>query len=127
MILLHFWVHQYPVTDAMKEAEVDKRTAVDAYQWLREICSSSLLRRPQIVLGGPGVIIHSVPSQTEGKHTCDNKTLGTTVLSFTPEQPGPSYSTRDLGVWDGRHLNIPSIRLHGGSSAARCSHSTTYY
>ena len=48
MILLHLWVHQYPVTEAMQEAEVDRRTA---YQWLWEICSSSLMRG-QIVLGG---------------------------------------------------------------------------
>ena len=50
MFLLHFWIHQYPVTDAMQEAEVDKRTAIDAYQWLREA--------PQIMLGGPGVEVH---------------------------------------------------------------------
>ena len=58
MLLLHFWVHQYPVTDAMQEAEVDRRTAIDAYQWLREICSFSLIQAPQIVLGGPGVVVH---------------------------------------------------------------------
>ena len=58
MIILHFWVHQYPVTDVMLEADVDKHTAIDAYQWFREICSSSLLLGPQIVLGGPGVVVH---------------------------------------------------------------------
>ena len=52
-----FWVHQYPITDAMQEAEVDRLTAIDVYQWLREICSSSLIYRPQIVLGGPGVVV----------------------------------------------------------------------
>ena len=44
-----------PVTDA---TEVDKRTAIDAYQWLREI-STALLWTPQIVLGGPGVVVHN--------------------------------------------------------------------
>ena len=66
MIMLHFWVHEYPVTCAMREAVVDKRTAIDVYQWLREICSSRLLQSPQIVLGGPGVVIHideSLPAQ----------------------------------------------------------------
>ena len=34
MILLHYWVRQYPVTDAAEEAEVTKHTAIDVYQWL---------------------------------------------------------------------------------------------
>ena len=55
MILLHFWVHHYPV---MQETEVGKHTAIDVYQWLCEVCSSSLIRGPQIVLGGPGTVIH---------------------------------------------------------------------
>ena len=32
MLLLHFWVRQCPVTDAMKDAEVDKHTAIDVFQ-----------------------------------------------------------------------------------------------
>ena len=31
MLLLHFWVYQYLVTDAMQEAEVDRQTAIDVY------------------------------------------------------------------------------------------------
>ena len=31
MILLHYWVRQYPVTDAAEEAEVTKHTAIDVY------------------------------------------------------------------------------------------------
>ena len=57
-LLLHYWVRQTPVTDAMQDAEVDKHTAVDAYQWFREIYSSALLRAPQIILGGPGIVVH---------------------------------------------------------------------
>ena len=57
MILIHYWVQQYPVTAAAQDAGVDKCTAIDAYQWLREICSSSLLRAPQIILGGQGVVV----------------------------------------------------------------------
>ena len=33
LILLYFWVREYPVTDAMEEAEVNKGTAIDIYQW----------------------------------------------------------------------------------------------
>ena len=58
LLLLHYWVRETPVTQAMEDAEVDKRTAVDGYQWFREICSSALVRAPQIVLGGRGVVVH---------------------------------------------------------------------
>ena len=40
----------------MEEADVDRRTAIDIYQWLREVCSTKLLSSP-IVLGGPGVVV----------------------------------------------------------------------
>ena len=44
------------MTDAMEQAEVDTRTAVDVYQWLREVCTTKLLQTP-IILGGPGIIV----------------------------------------------------------------------
>ena len=44
------------MTDAMEEAEVDSRIAVDVFQWLREVCTTTLLRT-RIILGGPGVIV----------------------------------------------------------------------
>jgi hypothetical protein len=58
LLLLHYWVRETPVTQAMEDAEVDKRTAVDSYQWFREICSSALLRAPQIILGSHGIVVH---------------------------------------------------------------------
>ena len=33
-----------PVTDAVQEAEVDKGTAIDVYQWFREVCPTKLLQ-----------------------------------------------------------------------------------
>ena len=49
-ILLHFW-------GCNAGREVDRGTAIDVYQWPREICSSSLIHKPQIVLGGPGIVV----------------------------------------------------------------------
>jgi len=40
----------------MEEADVDRHTAIDIYQWLREVCSTKLLSNP-IILGGPGVVV----------------------------------------------------------------------
>ena len=56
LLIMYLWARQYPVTDAMGEAVVDKRTAIDIYQWLREVCTTKLLSSP-IILGGAGVVV----------------------------------------------------------------------
>ena len=38
-----------------EEAEISSRVAIDIYQWLRVVCTAKLL---QIILGGPGVVVH---------------------------------------------------------------------
>ena len=55
-MLLYLWAREYPVSDAREEALVTKKTAIDMYQWLREVCSTALLGTP-IKLGGPGVVL----------------------------------------------------------------------
>ena len=42
--------------DAAEEAKVNKDTAGAVYQWLREICSTALIRQ-RIELGGPGTVV----------------------------------------------------------------------
>jgi transposase-like protein len=56
LILIFWWSHEFPVTDAKNAAEVDVGTAVDVYRWLREVCSTKLLGMT-ITLGGPGVVV----------------------------------------------------------------------
>ena len=53
--LIHLWSISMPVTIACKEADVASKTAIDGYQWLREVCST----RHPIKLGGPGTIIQA--------------------------------------------------------------------
>ena len=55
VILMYWWAQNYSVTDAAHEAEVTEATACAVYQWLREVCTTSLLHTP-IRLGGPGTI-----------------------------------------------------------------------
>ena len=50
MVIIYWWVWQYPVSDAAEEASVGRDTAINVYQWLREVCSTRLL----IKLGGAG-------------------------------------------------------------------------
>ena len=56
MLLLHFWLQQFPVTTAALDADIHKSTAIDVYQWFREVCTTTLLNTP-IVLGGTGAIV----------------------------------------------------------------------
>ena len=56
LLALYWWVREYPVTDMMEEAAVDKGTAMDIYRWLREVWSAKLLATP-IQLGDRGVIV----------------------------------------------------------------------
>ena len=58
IVLIYWWVRQYPVTDAAQEAEVQEKSAVQAYQYLRDICSWRLLNiDAPLMLGGTGVIV----------------------------------------------------------------------
>ncbi len=56
LLLIQLWAWEFPVTSVVELVEVDKHTAVDTYQWLREVCSAKLLQTV-IVLGGPGVTV----------------------------------------------------------------------
>ena len=58
LVVLHWWCRQYPVTDAAEEAKVSKVTAIQCYQYLRDICSWRLLNRDApLLLGGSGHIV----------------------------------------------------------------------
>ena len=58
LVLFYWWAREYPVTDAAEEAEVEKKTAIQAYQYCRDICSWRLLHRDSpLLLGGPGVTV----------------------------------------------------------------------
>ena len=39
LILLQWWCRQYPVTDAAEEANVSWVSAIQAFQYIRDICS----------------------------------------------------------------------------------------
>ena len=58
LLLMHRWARQYPVTDAAVEVEVTEKTAIQVYQWLRDVCSYRLCSvDPPIKLGGQGVVV----------------------------------------------------------------------
>ena len=55
---MYWWIRQYPVSDAAQEAEVQEKTAIQVYQYLRDICSWHLTSMDApLLLGSPGVIV----------------------------------------------------------------------
>ena len=56
LILMYWWVREYAVGDASEEAKVTANSAVQVYQWMRDVCSTKLKQHP-IKLGGPGVVV----------------------------------------------------------------------
>ena len=56
MVLIYWWVCDYPVSDAAEEAHIGRDMAINVYQWLRDVCTTKLLSRP-IQLDGPGKVV----------------------------------------------------------------------
>ena len=56
LLIIYLWARDYPVIDAAQEVEITKTSAIDVFQWLREVCTTKLLQN-QIILGGPGTIV----------------------------------------------------------------------
>ena len=65
---MYWWIRQYPVSDAAQEAEV---TAIQVYQYLRDICSRRLTSMDvPLLLGGLGVIVQIDEVNTTLKIKC---------------------------------------------------------
>ena len=41
MVLMYWWAREYPVTDAAQEAKVEKNTAIQAYEYFRDILGAA--------------------------------------------------------------------------------------
>ena len=58
IVLIYWWAREYPIKDAAEEAEVDEKTAIQIYQYCRDICSWRLLNHDApLLLGGQGVVV----------------------------------------------------------------------
>ena len=54
--VIYLWSMSTPVTSACTQVGISRVTGVDIYNFLREVCSTALLRQP-VLLGGPGRIV----------------------------------------------------------------------
>ena len=58
LVIIFWWVRQYPVTKAAEEAKVSEPTGIQTYQYLRDICSWRLMTVDSpLLLGGQGVVV----------------------------------------------------------------------
>ena len=102
-LLIVWWARQYPVGVASAEAEVTETTACQVYEWLREVCSTTLLQTP-IILGGPGVIVQVDKSQFRHKPKVHwwlkwyNLISYINIISIAP--PWARATPGCLGVWN---------------------------
>ena len=126
LMIMYWWARQYPVTDAAEEAHVNSGAAVDAYQWLREVCSpgcwalmsnwvdkAPLSRSMKACFGtSPKYTLQCAYPQEILRYSLSLFSSTTTVSVMLPTQ---------CGYWDGGHLGAASVGLHGsGSSEERC-------
>ena len=56
MVLIYWWVCDYPVLDTAEGGSHGRGIAINVYQWLRDVCINMLLSMP-IQLGGPGKVV----------------------------------------------------------------------
>ena len=57
---MYWWICQYPVRNAAQQAEVQEKTAIQVYQYLRDIRSWHLMSMDAPLLqGSPGVIVQT--------------------------------------------------------------------
>ena len=78
VVLMYWWVRQYPVGDAAQEAEVQEKSAIQSYQYMRDICSWRLLNRDApLMLGGQGVVVQIDESlfRHKPKVSCSSTTI----------------------------------------------------
>ena len=55
---MFWWVRQYPVSKAVEEAKISEVSAIQSYQYLRDICSWRLTSlNSHLLLGGQRVVV----------------------------------------------------------------------
>ena len=91
-------------TDAAQEAKVEKNTAVQAYQYFRDICSWRLLNHDApLILGGPGVVVHIDESLFRHKpkvwYTCMTSVVSVIVNIFIMMSSRTIVGVHPRQVW----------------------------
>ncbi len=58
LLLMQKWSRELPVIEAADDVEVTEKSAIQLYQYFRDVCTWRLVHHdPQIVLGGTGSVV----------------------------------------------------------------------
>ena len=105
--------------DASEEAEVTEHTAIDMYQWLREVCSDTLVHGPPIILGGQQVVVQIDESLFRHKPKVSKNIFKNIINIILQHTYNPIASSREsnhkrsVGFRDGGHIPCTSPGIHG--------------
>ena len=80
---------------AAVEAEVTEVTSCQVYEWLREVCSTTLLQT-SIILGGSGVIVQIDESQFRHKPKVYTRGI-TYICTYISVSTAPSWAGATTG------------------------------
>ena len=122
-LLTVWWAREYSVCTAAVEAEVTEVTSCQVYEWLREVCSTTLIQT-SIILGGSGVIVQIDESQFRHKPKVYTRGI-TYICTYISVSTAPSWAgatTGCLGVWNGGHVAHTSLGVHGNGSLEECGY-----
>ena len=137
---MYMWAREYPVKDAAEEAEVQEKTAIDVYQWLREVCSTRLIADGRVVLGGRGSIVQIDESLFRHKPKVVNMmaftipTLHLFLYYIASSRTGNNQG--GVGFWNGGHISDTCIGVHANCTRSlscnspshnTCSHCPTHH
>ena len=124
VMIIHFWSKQNPVGDTAESVDIGKNTAVDVYQWLREVCSTRwrLIQDGPVVLGGLGIVVQIDESLFKHKPKVQiEQVLRTTLylllniaflIAVFLVSPREMHRLWTVGLWYGRYLTPACIREH---------------
>jgi len=77
--MIHLWSIGMPVTTACTEAAVARKTAINVFQWLREVCCTKLIATP-IRFGSPGTVVQA--DESLFNHKAKVCMISNTILNY---------------------------------------------
>ena len=86
IVLMYWWAREYPVKGAAEEAEVDEKTAIQVYQYCRDVCSWRILNHDSLSYSVHQELLYKL------MRVSSDTSRRTTVVGLHHERCGSSVS-----------------------------------